>query len=84
MFKVGKRPTDQANTISILVCESKGTDPRAFISVQIGENWFTALIDPGTVRSYVDQKTGQHCRKQKWSMEDSSETAILADASEVS
>ena len=32
----------------------------------------------------MDQKTGQHCRNQKWRVEDSDETAILAEGSEVS
>ena len=86
VFKAGKRATDRANITSSPVRKSKSTstDPRAFISVQIGAHWFTALIDPGSVRSYVDQKTDQHGRKQEWRMEDSHETAILADGSEVS
>ena len=86
MFKAGKRATDRANITSSPVRKSKSTstDPRAFISVQIGAHWFTAFIDPGSVCSYVDQKTGQHCLKQKWRVKDSGETAILADGSEVS
>ena len=86
VFEAAKRATDRANITSSPVRKSKSTstDPRAFISVQIGAHWFTALIDPGSVRSYVDQKTGQHCRKQEWRVEDSGETAILADGSEVS
>ena len=31
----------------------------------------------------MDQKTGQHSRKQEWRVENSRETAILADGSEV-
>ena len=58
--------------------------PESLHQRQIGAHWYTALIDPGFVRSYVDQKTGQHYRKQEWRVEDSHETAILADGSGVS
>ena len=83
MFEAGKRATDRAKATSSPARKSKSTDPRAFISVQIGEHWFTALIDHRSVRSYVNQKTGKHCRKQQWTVEDSGKTAILADGSEI-
>ena len=84
VFKAGKRATNRANITSSPVRESKSTEPRAFTYVQIGALWFIALIDSGSVSSYVDQKTGHHCWKQQWRVEDSRETAILADGSEVS
>ena len=83
MSEAGKRQTDWAITTSSPVRKGKITDPRALISGKIGMHWFTALINTWSIRFYMGQKTGQQCRKQQWRVEDSGETAILADGLEV-
>ena len=50
--EIGKRQEDRAHLIHRPVQESNVNIPRAFIQVRIGTPRATALVDPGSVRSY--------------------------------
>ena len=76
---VGKRKADRADQTCSSVRETHSTDPRPFIQIKVGRNWTTALVDPGSVRSYLDQKHAEQCRREGWEIADSGETAIMAD-----
>ena len=75
----GKRQADRVDQTCSPVRETSSTDPRPFIKVKIGHKWETALVDPGSVRSYLDQKHTQRCRREGWEVADSVETAIMVD-----
>ena len=69
--EVGKRQADRADQTCSPVRQTGSTDLRPFIKIKIGHQWKTALIDPGSVRSYLDQKNAQQCRREGWEVADS-------------
>ena len=79
MPEVGKRQADRADLTCSPVRETSSTDPRHFIKAKIGRKWTTALVDPGSVQYYLDQKHAQQCRREGWEVADSGETAVMAD-----
>ena len=81
--KAGKRQEDRAHHAHRPVQRNNARDPRAFIQVRIGARRVTALIDPGSVRSYLDRRMSHRCREDGWQREEGDEVAILADGSEV-
>ena len=60
--EIGKRQAYRSDKTCSPVRETSSTDPRPFIKVKIGRQWSAALVDPGSVRSYLDQKHAQQCR----------------------
>ena len=82
--KAGKRQEDRAHHTHRPVQRINARDPRAFIQVQIVARRATALIDPGSVRSYLDRWTIHRCGEYGCQREQGDEVAILADGSEVS
>ena len=52
------------------------------MKVFLGKQSVIALIDPGSVRSYVNEETARICQKNKWRQETSQRIAVLADGTE--
>ena len=58
-------------------------EPRIFINIQVGLSTFKALVDPGSVCSYVDKTTADRFLAQGWAHREDDTVAVMADGTEM-
>ena len=78
-----KRETGRAHSGSGSArSDTEDEEPRVFIPVRIGRNTLQALIDPGSVCSYVNRRVAALSIKQGWKREKNDSVALIADGTE--